>query len=264
MCPGLFRGIVVCSHAVPKYEAWAKSLGQRIHLKPLPGCGSFQTSTKASAGTHAGGGAADWDPRGLTAADRAFVANRTRLAGLQVDWHRDAITGLWTWHCHSLDPDCPELASVAAARCVERFAGGDGFVGTKPDRNTRANIPQLKTIVSNRAVLQVTDAVYQVGNAVVFDAKVRGIQHALRLTVDGELGAETYWAVWRLSLASREGRAGFYKLNPTARRDLQANIGAKADGVWLVKGSEMPEKLRAAVGGVQRAMGLDIDRGLDR
>lgn len=260
----LFRGIVVCSHAVPKYQAWAKSLGSRIYLKPLPGCGSFQTSTKASAGTHAGGGAADWDLRGLTAADRAFVANQGRLAGLQVDWHRDAITGLWTWHAHSLDPDCPELAAVAAAQCVECFAGGDGLVGTKPDRNVRTNIPQLKSIFSNRAVLQVADTVYDVGSAVVFDAKVRGIQHALRLTVDGKLGAQTYWAVWRLSLASREGRAGFYKLSVAARRQLQRDIGCKfVDGTWITAGSEMPQRLRDAVGGVQRAMDIPIDRVWD-
>jgi len=260
----LWRGVVVCSHTVPKLNAWAKSVGAGIYLKPLPGCGSYQTSTAASAGTHAGGGAIDIDLRSVASGSRKWVADKGRTSGLQVAWHRNAISGLWTWHAHALDPDCPQLARVAAAQCVEMFNGGDGLVGTTPDGNTRVNVPQLKSIFNVRAVVQVADTVVQVGSAVVFDAKVRGIQHALRLTVDGKLGAETYWAAWRLSRASREGRTGFYKMSAEDRKRLQRNIGCKfVDGAWISAGSEMPQRLRDAVGGVQRAMGIPIDRVWD-
>lgn len=257
----LWRGVVVCSHSVPKLNAWAKSVGDGIYLKPLPGCGSYQTSTAASAGTHAGGGAIDIDLRAVASGSRKWVADKGRTAGLQVSWHRNAISGLWTWHAHALDPDCPQLAKVAAAQCVECFNGGDGLVGTTPDGNTRVNIPALKTLFSNRAVVTVADTVYNVGSAVVFDAKVRGVQRALRLTVDGKLGPQTYWAVWRLSKASRDGRAGFLAMPLADRKLLQRNIGCRfVDGGWIATGSEMPQRLRDAVGGVQRAMGLDIDR----
>ena len=45
------------------------------------------------------------------------------------------------------------------------------------------------------------------------------------------------------------------------RKQLQRDIGCKwVDGKWSRVGSEMPGRLRDAVGGVQRAMGIPIDR----
>ena len=46
-----WRGVTVCAHVAPALGAWAKAAGDDT----LPRCGSYQTTTAASAGTHAGG-----------------------------------------------------------------------------------------------------------------------------------------------------------------------------------------------------------------
>lgn len=87
--------------------------------------------------------------------------------------------------------------------------------------------------------------------------KVRDIQAALRVTVDGNLGNQTYWAVWRLSAVSRDGKKGWDGLSASSRKNLQANVGVKDDGVW---GPKTAAAIPAAVGGVQQALGINIDR----
>jgi len=161
---------------------------------------------------------------------------------------------------HILRSDCTDLSYAAGKQVKAYRAGYNGLANNGPDTGNRSWVN-----VTWGAVKATLDVVVNVGSAVVLDAKVKGIQHALRLTVDGKLGAETYWAVWRLSRASREGRTGFYKMKDIDdRKELQRNIGCKfVDGSWISAGSEMPQRLRDAVGGVQRAMGISIDRVWD-
>lgn len=153
----------MCKHSVPKYNAWAAAVGS-ITLTPLAGCGSYQTSTVASAGTHAGGGAIDIDLRNVAAGSRKWVADKGRVSGLSVAWHRNYRAGLWTWHCHAIDPSCPSLSRAAAGQVVEFRNGGDGLVGTTPDGNTRANAGQLGTMFVNRFNAAVNDVVAAVNH----------------------------------------------------------------------------------------------------
>lgn len=141
--------VTVCKHMAPKLDAWAKAVGNDILLKALVGCGSFQTTTKASAGTHASGGAIDINTISLTDSQRRRVETKGRAVGLLV-WHRRKVTGLWTWHAHALDPGCPVLARPARAQ-FELFRDGfDGLVGNRPDPGDRSNA---------RAILREFDAV---------------------------------------------------------------------------------------------------------
>ena len=253
----LWRGVVVCSHTVPKLNAWAASVGAGILLKPLPGCGSYQTSTAASAGTHAGGGAIDIDLRAVASDQRKWVADKGRTSGLQVAWHRNAITGVWTWHCHALDPDCPQLAKVAAAQCVEMFNGGDGLVGTRPDGNTRTNVAQLKGIFNLRAVVQVADVVSSIGQKVGDAARVKQIQAALHITADGVWGKQTDGAVSWLWYIRKEGAPLFKRYSVGNRKIMQTQWGAKpVDGIW---GALTQAANRATVVKVQKALGVTAD-----
>lgn len=131
-----WRGALVCDHMVPKLNAWAQAVGNDIYLKPLPGCGSYQTTTAASAGTHSKGGAIDIDTRGFTTEQRTRIMNVGRR-WFEVDWQRDAITGLWTWHNHAIDASCPNLASQAAAQVVMYRDGLNGLANRGRDTGTR-------------------------------------------------------------------------------------------------------------------------------
>ena len=146
-----WRGVTVCLHMVYKLNLWAAGVGNAIRLTPLAGCGSYQTDTEASANTHAGGGAIDIDTNGYTMAQRDLMERVGRLVGLQIAWERDRVSGLWTWHIHALDPQCPNLSDEARAQCVEFGKGGDGLVGTKPDPGTRSNADRLMRIFNYRA-----------------------------------------------------------------------------------------------------------------
>lgn len=253
----LWRGVVVCSHTVPKLDAWAKAVGAGILLKPLPGCGSYQTSTAASAGTHAGGGAIDIDLRAVPSSQRKWVADKGRTSGLQVAWNRDAIAGLWTWHAHALDPDCPQLAKVAAAQCVEMFNGGDGLVGTRPDGNTRTNVAQLKGIFNVRAVVQVADTVSSIGQSVADAARVKAIQKALHITADGVWGKQTDSALYWLWNIRKGGLAQFKRYNVVNRKVMQTQWGARyVDGIW---GPVTQAANVATVRLVQKALGVTVD-----
>lgn len=145
-----WRGVVVCKHSVYKLNLWAIGVGNDIRLTPLAGCGSYQTDTEASAGTHAGGGAIDISTVGYTMEQRDKIERVARLVGLQIAWERDRISGLWTWHIHALDPQCPNLSSEARTQCIEFGNGGDGLVGTKPDPGIRTNATSLMRIYNNR------------------------------------------------------------------------------------------------------------------
>lgn len=245
-----WRGVIVCAHSVPKYNAWAVAVGDGILLKPLAGCGSYQTSTTASAGTHAGGGAIDIDLRAVPADKRKWVADKGRTVGLQVAWHRNAISGLWTWHAHALDPACPNLAKAAVGQCYEVFSGGDGLVGTKPDGNTRANISELQAVFKARlisVVAQITE-----------DAKVRLLQQAVRRPVDGVWDVQTDIDL-RNTRAEAQGKfTGVYfkRWNLVQRKRMQRTWGVAQDGIW---GPKTKAGAQATTKQIQAGLGVTQD-----
>lgn len=254
----LWRGVVVCSHTVPKLNAWAKSVGDDILLWPLAGCGSYQTSTKASAGTHAGGGAIDIDLRAVPSTKRKWVADQGRLHGLQISWHRNAITGVWTWHAHALDPDCPQLASVAASQCVECFNGGDGLVGTRPDGNIRTNITQLRSIFNARAVMEIVDEVVEIGKEVADRARVIELQAVVKQPKTGYWDIETDMPLAEIRTTAKDNYTGaqFKTWSLAKRKAAQRLWGVTQDGLW---GPQTAAAARVMARRVQGALSVTVD-----
>jgi peptidoglycan hydrolase-like protein with peptidoglycan-binding domain len=246
-----WRGVIVCAHSVPKLNAWAKAVGDDILIKPLPGCGSYQTSTTASAGTHAGGGAIDIDARNLSAEQRNRIEAKGRLAGFQVAWERNAISGLWTWHTHALDPSCPNLAKPAVTQVVEFGGGGDGLVGTKPDSGTRENAEVLMQMFKLRLV----SVVEEINN----DAKVRLLQQAVRRPVDGiwDLQTDIDLRNTRAEAIDKQFDGDYFKKwTVTQRKRMQKSWGAATDGVW---GPETARCCKNTVIAIQKALGVVAD-----
>ena len=245
-----WRGVVVCEHSVPKLNKWAVAVGDGILLKPLPGCGSYQTTTTASAGTHAGGGAIDIDLRAVASTKRKWVADQGRLAGLQVAWHRNYVANLWTWHAHALDPACPNLAKAAVSQIVEYGNGGDGLVGSTPDGNVRTNVETLMFIFKTRLIQTVT--------AITLDGQVRLAQQAVHRPVNG------YWDVQTdidlrntRSVAQEKFTGAFFKRWTLAQRKrMQKSWGAYEDGVW---GPNTKAAAQTATKGIQGALGVTKD-----
>lgn len=262
----LWRGVVVCSHSVPKLNAWAVSIGNAIRLTPLAGCGSYQTSTKASAGTHAGGGAIDITGNGMTSTQRTMVARKGREVGLQVAWFRPYRANVWTNHFHALDPDCPQLASVAAGQCVDCFNNDNGLVGTAPDDGWRGNIPQLKTIFGNRlytAVADIVTGIGGIGGAVVADAasdatRVKNLQRYIGQPQSGAWDVETDIDLRNIRAIGREGYTGAYfrRWSLYSRKRIQRTVAAGQDGIW---GPATAGKVKAAVRFIQTTIGVKAD-----
>src|SRR5690242_2819367 len=76
----------------------AKSAGvSDFNVTPIAGCGSYQTTTAASAGTHAGGGAVDINCEGLTDQQARVLESAARKWG-GTAWFRPAIKGVWQRH----------------------------------------------------------------------------------------------------------------------------------------------------------------------
>jgi peptidoglycan hydrolase-like protein with peptidoglycan-binding domain len=257
----LWRGVVVCSHMVPRLNAWAESTGDAVLIWPLAGCGSYQTSTKASAGTHAGGGAVDVNANPHSPLQRTMVITNARKVGLQIGWFRAYRSGVWTNHYHVLDPNCPQLASVAAAQCVECFNGGDGLVGTKPDDGYRGNITQLKTIFANRlyeAVSDIGDTVTEIGKAAIDAERVKGLQTVVKQPLTGRWDIETDYPLGEIRATAKEGYVGkaFKSWSLAKRKNAQRVWGAYADGIW---GPDTQKKAMAAARRVQGILSVPVD-----
>lgn len=257
-----WRGIIVCAHSVPKLDAWAKSLGQSILLWPLAGCGSYQTSTVASAGTHAGGGAVDIDLRNVPADKRKWVADQGRLVGLQISWHRRYIAGLWTWHAHVLDPACTKLSSAAVGQCLECFAGGDGLVGSTVDGNTRANISVLKSIFNNRFQVSTPASPNPTPVPVVITdvTRVKSLQTATRawMGVNGIWENQTDIDLRNTRAVALEKYSGAYfkKWSLEQRKRMQASWGVVKDGIW---GGATKNAAIATTIKIQKGLGVVAD-----
>jgi len=110
-------------------------------VAPIPGCGSYQTSTAASAGTHAGGGAVDINAEALTDAQARILEAAARKWG-GTAWFRPRVSpaGIpygWQRHVHILRSDCGDLAAAARTQVGQYRRGLNGLANNGPDTGDR-------------------------------------------------------------------------------------------------------------------------------
>ena len=123
----------------------ARIVGNDIYLAPIPGCGSYQTSTKASAGTHAGGGAVDINAEGLTDEQARRIETKARSLGF-VAYFRPRVSPYsgnsygWQRHVHMIRRDCGDLAVEAKAQIVAYDKGTDALAVPHKDTGSRAYV----------------------------------------------------------------------------------------------------------------------------
>lgn len=141
-----WHGALVCAHMVPKLNHLQTLCGS-VYLRPIQG--SYNTSVGASAGTHAGGGAMDISTGNMTTTRRTWIMNNTRYSFL-IGWQRNAISGLWSNHCHLIDPSCPSLSSAARNQVSLYRQGYNGLVGNARDPGYRGNLATMVNLYLNR------------------------------------------------------------------------------------------------------------------
>lgn len=101
--------------------------------------GSYQSSVKASAGTHDRGGAIDISTRGMTTAQKMRVVLCLRRAGFAA-WLRRPSQGPWPEHIHAVVVDHPYLAPSAARQVAAYRNGRNGLANNGPDDGPRVEI----------------------------------------------------------------------------------------------------------------------------
>lgn len=95
--------------------------------------GSYNgTNVGASAGTHAGGGALDFDVRGWSPNMIAVLITWLRFAGFAA-WHRLPSEGPWIEHVHAILAGDPDLSQQAAAQVIAYRNGRNGLATNAPD-----------------------------------------------------------------------------------------------------------------------------------
>jgi hypothetical protein len=140
-----FRGITVDPTTADALTELARIVGDDIYLSPIPGCGSYQTSTKASAGTHAGGGAADINAENLTDEQARRIETRARSIGF-VAYFRPRISPYsgnpygWQRHVHMIRRDCTDLSPEARAQITAYDQGTDALAVPHKDTGSRAYV----------------------------------------------------------------------------------------------------------------------------
>jgi hypothetical protein len=140
-----FRGITVDPTTADALTELARIVGDDIYLSPIPGCGSYQTSTKASAGTHAGGGAADVNAENLTDEQARRIETRARSIGF-VAYFRPRISPYsgnpygWQRHVHMIRRDCTDLSPEAKAQITAYDQGTDALAVPHKDTGSRAYV----------------------------------------------------------------------------------------------------------------------------
>jgi hypothetical protein len=153
-----FRGITVDPTTADALTELARIVGDDIYLSPIPGCGSYQTSTKASAGTHAGGGAADVNAENLTDEQARRIETRARSIGF-VSYFRPRISPYsgnpygWQRHVHMIRRDCTDLSPEARAQITAYDQGTDALAVPHKDTGSRAyvGVTWAKYVAAQRA-----------------------------------------------------------------------------------------------------------------
>lgn len=105
------------------------------------GQGSYNVGVEASAGTHDGGGTADFSVRGLTTAQRVKMVRSLKDAGFAA-WYRPAIPKLWPPHVHAVAIKDKDLAWLAKLQVEDYLNGKSGLKGHAKDNTYRPD-PQV-------------------------------------------------------------------------------------------------------------------------
>lgn len=113
-------------------ERAEKALGFQLIITQ----GSYQSSVKQSAGTHDGGGAADFSTRKLTDEQKRRAVLELRKAGMFASLRTPA-EGDWVEHIHGIVVDHPALSPAAAAQVVDYRKGRNGLANHRSDTGPR-------------------------------------------------------------------------------------------------------------------------------
>jgi len=172
-----WRGVRVCdcmtgplNEAARLVTAHAKTAGvPDFYVTPIQG--SYSTSTSASAGTHAGGGAIDITIKALSTAQENVLERTMREVGF-ASWNRQpswysawfnkVIYGGWSAHNHSILNGCPHISPAAADQLAEYVRDENGLVGGDKDTGYRGFVGRTWS-----AYLAIRDGVVKIGQAVV-------------------------------------------------------------------------------------------------
>lgn len=111
--------------------------------------GSYNKSVAASAGTHDGGGAADFSVRLLLPWKRNRMLKALKDAGFAA-WYRTTRQGFDTNHIHAIAIGCDDLAALAKSQVVDYDKGLDGLRGHAKDKSYRPNPPVRFNMVKNQ------------------------------------------------------------------------------------------------------------------
>lgn len=123
-----YRGVTLDRFTIAAFHAAEKRLGYANRIIQ----GSYHGGVSASGGTHDGGGAADLVWADIRRKTRAF-----RGPGCSAGYPREAIPGVWDRHFHLIVLGDDKASPAAKAQMAEYRAGGDGLVGSTPDRRWR-------------------------------------------------------------------------------------------------------------------------------
>lgn len=128
-----WRGVTANARTIEmvrQAEAWAAKRGVAPGWPMFQG--SYNTSVDASANTHAGGGALDFNTEGRSPRTIRIMVEALRRAGFAA-WHRPAGGVSDEDHIHAIAIGDREMSSDARGQVREYFAGGDGLIGSAPD-----------------------------------------------------------------------------------------------------------------------------------
>lgn len=164
--------------------------------------GSWSGAVAASAGTHAGGGAADLSVAGLTEAKAIDLVTELRRRNCAA-WLRTPQFGwparLGGRHIHLIVKDSPGLSAGAQAQVAAYNRGRNGLAGEGKDPFPRPAqkvylLPGQQPITTVPAVVKRTLGHLRYGQR---NPEVAALQRALKITADGYYGPRTDTAVRR-------------------------------------------------------------------
>lgn len=143
-----FRGFTFDARTVQMIR-WAE---RRAGFKFTIAQGAYNAGgVAASAGTHDGGGVADFSVKTLDKAQVLAMLRALKDAGFAA-WHRDARAGVWGAHVHAVAIGCKDLAPIAR-RQVEAFDNNkDGLASNGPDRSYRPDPKVQFSLPLNRPI----------------------------------------------------------------------------------------------------------------
>lgn len=132
------RGLPACPCQAAWFPVFEQELRERGIIKQHLTLAQLIGGAEASAGTHSGGGAADWWETDIR------IAQVARELGAPATWPRTTGSFANNKHTHSVLRGCPHLDPGAVAQINEVDRGGDGLVGSIADH------PELKRFTNKR------------------------------------------------------------------------------------------------------------------